>query len=83
MAKVVLREGQMIYVQEGGSAFNISLTIDWLELARQKTVLVDLVSKHPLLNGLVELIDYIQDTARDAGQPVVYGYTEEDWEETE
>lgn len=81
MSSVVLREGQMVYVQESGKEFQISMQVDWLALARQKTVLVDLVRQHPLLNGLVELIDYIQDAGADEGQPVIYGYTTEDWEE--
>jgi hypothetical protein len=59
-------------------------TIDWLELAKQKLRLLEIIegergsmSVHPL-EGLIALIDNIQDDAEAAGYPVVWFFAEDD-----
>ena len=60
-------------------------TIDWLALARQKTDLVERIvgerggQPEHVLEGLVSLIDAIQDDAEAQGYPVVWAYDPEDW----
>jgi hypothetical protein len=66
-------------------------TIDWLALAKQKRELVGVISlenghafddapAHPL-DGLLGLIDHVQDDAEAMGYPVVYGYDLEMYKE--
>lgn len=60
-------------------------TIDWLALAKQKLCLLETIDgergsmpEHPL-EGLVALIDNIQDDAEANGYPVVWFYAVDDW----
>lgn len=66
-------------------------TIDWFALAKQKTELLRITSlenghafddapEHPL-DGLISLIDAMQDDAEAMGYPVVYGYDLEMYKE--
>lgn len=66
-------------------------TIDWLALAKQKNELLRVISlenehafddapAHPL-EGLLSLIDHIQDDAEVHNYPVVYGYNLEMYKE--
>jgi len=87
MSKVVLREGDTVYVQEPGEPnpaqwVGVS-NIDWLELAQQKHRLVTLIWDKPddILWGIVHLIDAIQDDAEERGQAVVYAYNADELEE--
>lgn len=79
MSKVVLREGDTVYVQEDGKhnpAQWVGVSgIDWLQLAQQKHRLLHLVWEDgdDILWGLINLIDVIQDQAEEAGHPVVFG----------
>jgi len=79
MGKVVLREDDVVYVQENvlpSTQVLIAVDhIDWLELARQKYRLLNLVweDDDDILWGLIHLIDVIQDQAEAAGHPVVFG----------
>jgi hypothetical protein len=59
-------------------------TIDWLALSKQKFRLLEIISSshgmgrgHPL-DGLIALIDNIQDDAEAAGYPVVWFFAEDD-----
>ena len=87
MSKVVLREGDVVYVQEDGEpnpAQFVSVSgIDWLQLAQQKDRLVKLIhaDADDILWGIVHLIDAIQDQAVEDGLPVVHGYNAEVWNE--
>jgi hypothetical protein len=63
--------------------------IDWLALAKQKLRLLETIQvtgrgheAHPL-EGLVALIDNIQDDAEAKGYPVVWFYPAEAWENGE
>jgi len=52
----------------------VDLNLDWELLAQQKAMLLQCMKHfgdHPL-DGLVELIDSIQDDGAKAGEPVVY-----------
>lgn len=40
--------------------------VDWPQLRAQKLTLLELVEEYPLLDGLVNFIDHIQDHAVDA-----------------
>ena len=79
MSKVVLRDGDTVYVQEDGTpnpAHWVGVSgIDWLQLAQQKHRLMHLVweDEDDILWGLITLIDVIQDQAEAAGHPVVFG----------
>lgn len=60
-------------------------TIDWLALAKQKLRLLEIIEgergsmlEHPL-EGLVALLDNIQDDAEAKDYPVVWFYPAEDW----
>jgi len=59
--------------------------IDWLALAKQKRELLQIMDaadsreRTNLLDGLLNLIDGIQDDAEAAGYPVVWFYAEDDW----
>lgn len=46
--------------------------IDWAMLREQKRVLLDLAERHPILDGVIELIDCIQGQAAEAGEPVLW-----------
>jgi len=51
---------------------------DWKTLAKQKEELVHAsLGMHPSLDGILEIIDVIQDEAEKAGHPVVF-LTEDD-----
>lgn len=92
--KVVEIVDDTVYIQHHHSltnALNKPLydTIDWLELAKQKMALLNQISGergsldvHPL-DGLVNLIDAIQDDAEAQGYPVVWAYDVEAWENGE
>lgn len=78
MNRVVLREDDVVYVQENvvpSPALVAVDHIDWLQLARQKYRLLHLVweDDDDILWGLISLIDVIQDQAEAAGHPVVFG----------
>ena len=79
MSKVVLRDGDTVYVQEDGTPNPAQWAgvsgIDWLPLAQQKHRLLHLVweDEDDILWGLINLIDVIQDQAKAAGHPVVFG----------
>lgn len=87
MSKVVLREGDTVYVQSpcltGETECEVRFVPDWLELAQQKHRLVTMIWDKPddILWGLVHLIDHIQDTAEENGRPVVYAYNADELEE--
>jgi hypothetical protein len=80
--KVVLRDGDDVYVQVGGTPNPAQLVgvsgIDWLQLARQKHRLVsylwDKNESDPdwQMWGIVHLIDAIQDQGVEDGLPVVF-----------
>ena len=60
-------------------------TIDWLALAKQKLDLLQridadkpMTAPHPL-DGLVTLLDALQDDAEARGYPVVWFYALDDW----
>lgn len=64
-------------------------TIDWLQLAKQKTELLRItegergsLDVHPL-DGLISLIDAIQDDAEAKNYPVVWAYPRDMWESGE
>ena len=86
MSKVILREGDTVYVQSpcltGDTECVVRFDLDWLLLARQKNFLLSLMDTYGdgLLDGVVALIDHIQDTAEEQGQPVVFAseYDEEE-----
>lgn len=83
-------ENDTVYIQHnhvGATGLNKPLyaTIDWLQLAKQKTELLRQIKGargsldvHPL-DGLVSLIDAIQDDADAKGYPVVWGFSAEEW----
>lgn len=90
MSEIVEVSGDTIYViDKVVEAYPIDRphlyeTIDWLKLAKQKRALVRTISlenghafddapEHPL-DGLLNLIDYLQNDAEAIGYPVVYGY---------
>ena len=51
---------------------------DWKTLAKQKEELVKAsLGMHPSLDGILEIVDVIQDEAEKAGHPVVF-LTEDD-----
>jgi hypothetical protein len=85
--KVVLREGEDIYVQVAGLANpdqRVSVSgIDWLELAQQKHRLVSYLwdkdegDRDFIMWGIVNLIDALQDQAVEDGLPVVFVTAEE------
>ena len=92
MSKVVETSGDTVYVidkyytHRAVDAPELFDTIDWLELAKQKNELLRIIdraiSNQPkLLEGLVSLIDAIQDTAEARDYPVVYGYNRQEWEQ--
>ena len=80
--KVVLRDGDDVYVQVEGThspaEWSYELKIDWLELAQQKQRLVsylwDKKESDPdwQMWGIVHLIDAIQDQGVEDGLPVVF-----------
>jgi hypothetical protein len=78
MSKVVLRDGDTVYIQEDGTPSQSQwvgvVGIDWLQLAQQKHRLLHLVweDEDDILWGLINLIDVIQDQAEEAGHPVVF-----------
>jgi len=78
MDSVVLRDGDIVYVQSPGTASPASWVgvsnIDWLQLAQQKSRLLGLIWDKPddILWGLINLIDAIQDQAAEDGLPVVW-----------
>ena len=43
----------------------VKLNIDWAELRKQKVAFIELWDKHPELEGLLSLIDAVQDQAVD------------------
>lgn len=60
-------------------------TIDWLQLAKQKMELIRVATAesserndHPL-DGLIALLDAIQDDADAKGYPVVWAYNADEW----
>ena len=86
--KVVLRDGDDVYVQVEGTpnpAQWVGVSgIDWLQLARQKQRLVSyLWDKNESdsdfqMWGIVHLIDAIQDQGVEDGQPVVFVTADEE-----
>lgn len=87
MSKVVLREDDVVYVQEDGEpnhAQFVSVSgIDWLQLAQQKHRLLGMIwdDKDDILWGLINLIDVIQDEAEKDGHPVVFFHEASEWDE--
>lgn len=61
--------------------------IDWLALAKQKDALLQLIVKERgnkpthILDGLLSLIDAIQNEGELYDYPVVYAYCRAEWEE--
>lgn len=96
MSEVVEIDGDTIYVIDQTNAGPLAPTqlyskIDWLQLAKQKDYLLNLIAHehghafddapaHPL-DGLVDLLDFMQDEAEQRGYRVVYGYNRQEWEE--
>jgi hypothetical protein len=88
MSKVVLRDGDTVYVQEEGTpnpAQWVGVSgIDWLKLAQQKQLLVsylwDKKESDPdwQMWGIVHLIDAIQDQGVKDGLPVVFVTADEE-----
>lgn len=87
--EVIEIDGDTVYIQHRhlwSDELNKPLydTIDWLQLAKQKMELLRLAvgekdfGDHPL-DGLISLIDAIQDDADAKGYPVVWAYNAEEW----
>lgn len=88
--KVIEVTDDTVYIQHRhlySDALNKPLydTIDWLQLAKQKMELLRTIDgergsleEHPL-DGLISLIDAIQDDADAKGYPVVWAYNAEEW----
>lgn len=58
--------------------FTVQMNLDWDLLREQKKLLLTLCDKHPLLDGVVELIDELQDSAHRQGCPVLWIGDEEE-----
>jgi hypothetical protein len=59
----------------------VKLDIDWNALRKQKSALLELVDKHPELEGLLGLIDAVQDQAVDdngLNEKLVFGEVYDD-----
>ena len=59
----------------------VKLDIDWNALRKQKYALLELVDKHPELEGLLGLIDAVQDQAVDdngLNEKLVFGEVYDD-----
>lgn len=60
-------------------------TIDWAALAKQKHLLIELMlgatnsAQLQTIEGLVNLLDTIQDDAEAQGYPVVWAHNADDW----
>ncbi len=48
----------------------VTLNLDWNMLRDQKLRLLELSNSHPILDGVIHMIDDIQDTAFEQGCPV-------------
>jgi hypothetical protein len=93
MSEIVETDGNTIYVIDKQplllkpGAPDLFDTIDWLALAKQKNELLRYIDGEKgsqpehILEGLVGLIDAIQDVGEARGCPVVYGYNRDEWEE--
>lgn len=89
--KLIEIEGDTAYVEHTHACLQplekpLYDMIDWLALSKQKLRLFELIQAtrtnndpHPL-EGLVALIDNIQDDAEAKGYPVVWFYPAEEWE---
>ena len=59
-------------------------TIDWLQLAKQKMELLKLSAAREQLDnpldGIISLIDAVQDDADAKGYPVVWAYNADEWQ---
>lgn len=92
--KILEIDGDTVYIQHRqllADALNKPLyaTIDWLQLAKQKMELLRItdgergsLDAHPL-DGLITLIDAIQDDADAQGYPVVWAYNADEWQNGE
>ena len=91
---VIEIDGDTVYIQHRqlwSDALNKPLyaTIDWLQLAKQKMELLRIADGERgslglhLLDGLISLIDAIQDDADAQGYPVVWAYNAEEWQNGE
>lgn len=95
MSEVVEIDGDTIYVRDkqlvclAVDAPDLFDTIDWLALAKQKDKLLQMITKdrgnqkEHILDGLVSVLDAIQDIGEARDYPVVYGYCRAEWEEEE
>jgi hypothetical protein len=93
VSEIVETDGDTIYVidkqplQLRANAPELFDTIDWLALAKQKNELLQIIDGEKgsqpehILEGLVNLIDAIQDVGEARDYPVVYGYNREEWEQ--
>lgn len=81
-------DGDTVYIQHRqlwSDELNKPLyeTIDWLQLAKQKMELLTLLYEREEvaspLDGLLSLIDAIQDDADAKGYPVVWAYSADEW----
>lgn len=52
--------------------FTCEMNLDWDLLREQKKLLLALAKDHPMLDGVIELIDELQDTAHRQGCPVLW-----------
>lgn len=59
--------------------FTVTLRLDWTLMREQKLALIEAAEQwgHPL-DGLLEMIDYIQDRAAEQGEPVQWLEEKED-----
>jgi hypothetical protein len=85
---VYIQHRQAVTVPLGRPLYD---TIDWLQLAKQKMELLLLTTRQreeefrigaPLgypLDGIVNLIDTIQDDAEAQGYPIVWAYNAQEW----
>lgn len=83
-AKVVgkIRDGKLVREDDEATQSHFKIPgamINWELLAKQKAALVNLISNRDdhILQGLIGLIDEIQDRASEAGHPVVWVRTDE------
>ena len=77
-----IRDGKLVREKDEAESKNVDFpvgSINWELLARQKTALINMLKgrNDHILNGLVNLIDDIQDRSSREGHPVVWLETEE------